>query len=147
MNGLMFLATLVLALLATTAVATPVPAGGPATGGPGSSGAPSGLPPNNPTATVEYSNGGGSAFLDGQGTFQDVQTQCRGLDGTKNLVYVNVFTAYPDGRKAYKLRFYGQWACQGNPIAETAFFSNNGQPLLGSDGKPITPLSARFVPA
>ncbi|ORZ35859.1 hypothetical protein BCR44DRAFT_197347 [Catenaria anguillulae PL171] len=48
-------------------------------------GPPTGLPPPNPTATITYANGGGSAYISAEGDYLTVINQCRGLDGTRGL--------------------------------------------------------------
>ncbi|KAI9187614.1 hypothetical protein H9P43_002005 [Blastocladiella emersonii ATCC 22665] len=131
------LALVAIALVSATAsTATPLPNGGP-----------SGLPPNNPTATIAY-KGNGSASLAAYGTYLDALTQCTGLAGGFPITYVNVFTTYPsDGRRAYKVQFFGTEACRGAPLVATDFFYNNGDTLKADDGSVAVPKSARFIPA
>ncbi|ORZ36048.1 hypothetical protein BCR44DRAFT_47310 [Catenaria anguillulae PL171] len=110
-------------------------------------GSPTGaLPPSSPTAFVRYL-GDGTAFIENLGyNFTQVGQQCRGLQGTLPVENVILNTRYPNGRPAYALQFFGEWACQGRVLATTSGYTGNGRPLRGSDGRIVIPRSSRFTP-
>ncbi|KNE71351.1 hypothetical protein AMAG_15584 [Allomyces macrogynus ATCC 38327] len=133
------LSLLAAALTALTATVSAAPANGPGTG-------PNGYPPADPLVQLQYSTGY-YAYPAITGEYPTNTQTCLGLEGINPLIYVNAVRTYPDGRRAYKVRLYSDWACQGNILGDVDFYYDNGKPLNGPDGKPAVPKSLHFIAA
>ncbi|ORZ35870.1 hypothetical protein BCR44DRAFT_126143 [Catenaria anguillulae PL171] len=134
--------TLIVALLAlaVSTLANPTPYRG----------GPSGLPPPNPRATIRYANNGGTVHLAVDGDYLAVTKECRGLEGTLPLEFVNVETMYPSGdRRAYSLLLFHEWGCKvadKDPVI-VSYFDGQGTHLFkDAQGNVVIPKSFKFIP-